>query len=110
LPGVDVLSDNATEMPPGDPVYYRVNVRLPFQRLDDQLMIFNPESDEVHVLNVTMAAIWEGVRDGLQIDGIERRLRERYDLDDIPDAGGMILAAILELVTRGCLEPATPDR
>ena len=90
---------------------FRVRDGLPVQRLGDELMVFDPVRDEVHVLNETSAAIWEGVRDGFDIETIASRLGERYDLDTIPDPRGLILAALEEMAGKGILElgePGTP--
>ena len=87
---------------------FRVRDGLPVQRLGDELMVFDPVRDEVHVLNETSAAIWEGVRDGFDIETIASRLGERYDLDTIPDPRGLILAALEEMAGKGILERDEP--
>jgi len=90
---------------------FRVRDGLPVQRLGDELMVFDPVRDEVHVLNETSAAIWEGVQDGLDIETIAKRLGERFDLSCIPDPRGLILAALEEMAGKGILElgePGTP--
>lgn len=87
---------------------FQVNESLPVQRLGDELMVFDTVRDEVHVLNESSAAIWEGVREGLDIEMIAVRLGERYDLGAIPDARGLILAALEEMARKGILEPDAP--
>jgi hypothetical protein len=88
---------------------FRVKEGVPVQRLGAELMVFDAGRDEVHVLNETSAAIWEGVRDGLDVAAIEALLRGRYDLAAVPDPGRMIRAAIAELAAKGILEPVPPD-
>ena len=88
---------------------FRVRDGLPVQHLGDELMVFDPVRDEVHVLNETSAAIWEGVRDGLDIETIAKRLGERFDLSSIPDPRGLILAALDEMAGKGILERDEPD-
>ena len=87
---------------------FRVRNGLPVQRLGDELMVFDPAQDEVHVLNETSAAIWEGVQDGLDVVRIASRLGERYDLGGIPDPRGLILAALEEMAGKGILERGEP--
>lgn len=92
---------------------FRVKDGLPVQRLGDELMVFDAGRDEVHVLNETSAAIWEGVRDGLDVEKIASRLGGRYDLGAIPDTRGLILAALEEMAGKGILElddPGAADR
>lgn len=81
---------------------------MPVQRLGDELMVFDQVRDEVHVLNETSAAIWEGVRDGLDIDKIALRLGERYDLGAVPDPRGLVIAALEQLAGKGILECDEP--
>lgn len=86
-------------------VALRVNPGLPVQRLDREMLIFDPERDEVHLLNETATAIWEGVRDGLGSAQIEERLRRRYAVDASVDAQAMIGSVLGDLAARGILEP-----
>ena len=87
---------------------FRVRDGLPVQRLGDELMVFDPVRDEVHVLNETSAAIWEGVQAGLDVGRIVSRLGERYDLCGISDPPGFILAALEEMAGKGILERGEP--
>lgn len=88
---------------------YRIREHLREERLGDETMVFDSVTDQVHVLNETSAMIWEGLRDGLDVPGIEGRLRERYDLSSVPDPGEMIREAIRTMESKGLLD-ADPDR
>lgn len=87
---------------------FLVREGLPVQQLGDELMVFDAVRDEVHVLNETSTAIWEGVREGLDFEKIAQRLGERYDLGDIPDPPSLVLAALEDLAEKGILVREEP--
>lgn len=87
---------------------FAVKASLPVQRLGAEMMVFDTVRDEVHVLNETSAAIWEGVREGLGFEKIAQRLAERYDLGGIADPPGLVLAALEELAEKGILVREEP--
>ena len=76
------------------------------ERLGEEIMVFDRETDQVHVLNEASAAIWDALKAGLDPQGIERRLRERYDLGAFPDPARMIREALGAMAEKGLLDPA----
>ena len=89
---------------------YRARPGLREERLGDEIMIFDAETDQVHVLNEGSAAIWEAAVSGLDVAGIERRLLERYDLSAHPDPAAMIRESLESLAGKGLLVPAGDPR
>lgn len=78
------------------------------ERLGEEIMVFDAETDQVHVLNEASAAIWEGLKAGLDVPEIEQRLRERYDLAAHADPAAMIRESLLAMAAKGLLGPAAP--
>lgn len=87
---------------------YRPRPHLREERLGVEIMVFDVETDEVHVLNEAAAAIWEGVKAGLDVPGIESLLRERYDLGGYADPAAMIRESLRSMAGKGLLDPALP--
>jgi len=88
---------------------FRVKDDLNVQRLGAEIMVFDQVRDEVHVLNETSAAIWEGVREGLDAGAIEQRLRQIYNLEATLDVGGVIRTALEVMAGKGILVPEVPS-
>ena len=87
---------------------YRPRPHLREERLGDEIMVFDEETDQVHVLNEASAAIWDALKGGLDVPGIERSLRERYDLGAHPDPAAMIRESLRSMAGKGLLGPALP--
>lgn len=62
------------------PAYRRIE-RLPWRRLDHQIVIVNPRNRAVHVLNGTGSVIWELLDDKRTIDELTRSLSRRFEGD-----------------------------
>jgi hypothetical protein len=54
---------------------------LPFQRMDEDAIVINPETREVHLLNGTAARIWELLETPLSIDDLVGALGREFDAD-----------------------------
>lgn len=80
---------------------FRVKPDLPEQVMGEELMVFDPETDRVHVLNKSSAFIWRCLKEGLGELDIESRLKEVYDLSSVDDVRGVIERALLQFQDRG---------
>ena len=56
------------------------NPNVTFQRLGDDIVAVNLESDTIYTLNKTAAVVWEMLHDGSDVDSIRARLLEEYDV------------------------------
>jgi PqqD family protein of HPr-rel-A system len=52
---------------------------LPFQKLDEETIVVDPRSREVHLLNETAARIWELLASPRSLDELVATLGEEYD-------------------------------
>jgi PqqD family protein of HPr-rel-A system len=67
------------------PVTFRRDPTLPFQTLDDEVIVVDPKTREVHLLNETAARIWGMLADPRSIAELVATLEEEYqgDAEDI---------------------------
>ena len=56
------------------------NPSIAFQRLGDELVVVNLESDTIYTLNETAAIVWEMLQNGSDVDDIRARLSTDYDV------------------------------
>jgi hypothetical protein len=54
---------------------------LPFQRMDEDAIVINPQTREVHLLNGTAARIWELLETPLSIDELVGALGSEFDAE-----------------------------
>lgn len=59
---------------------YSVRTDLHEERMGNDLMLFDPAADRVHVLNSTSAFIWGCLKEGLDAEAVAQRIMETYDL------------------------------
>jgi PqqD family protein of HPr-rel-A system len=52
---------------------------LPFQTLEEETIVVDPRTREVHLLNDTAARIWELLGSAQSVDELTRALGEEYD-------------------------------
>ncbi len=52
---------------------------LPYQKLDEETIVVDPRSREVHLLNETAARIWELLASPQSLDELAAALGEEYD-------------------------------
>ena len=57
------------------------NPNVTFQRLGDELVVVNLESDTIYTLNATAAVVWEMLQNGSDVDDIRGRLIADYDVE-----------------------------
>ena len=67
---------------PGN-VQYRLHSGVIAQFLGDELVIVHPETDRIFVLNRTAACIWELLSQHVQLDQIEEKLLEEFDVKPV---------------------------
>jgi uncharacterized protein YuzE len=73
------------------------------QRIEDGLILYDPQADEAYVLNETAALVWENAE--LPEEEIAVILSERYDVGN-EEALEDARAFIAELVGKGLLLPS----
>ncbi len=58
---------------------YKRDPGLPFQKLDEETIVVDPRTREVHLLNDTAARVWELLESSFTLDGLTAALAEEYD-------------------------------
>jgi PqqD family protein of HPr-rel-A system len=52
---------------------------VPFQTLDEETIVVDPRTREVHLLNDTAARVWELLASAQSVDELTQALGEEYD-------------------------------
>jgi actin-like ATPase involved in cell morphogenesis len=78
---------------------------LPFQRMDEEAIVVNPRTREVHLLNESAARIWELLDEPLSIPQICEALRAELE-GDPPDLRADVEAFVADMGGKGLLLPA----
>ena len=60
---------------------WRRDADLPYQQLDEELIVVDPRNREVHLLNETAARIWELLAAPRSLDELTDMLGDEYDAD-----------------------------
>src|SRR5262245_39313138 len=58
------------------------NPNVTFQRLGDDLVVVNLESDTIYTLNTTAAVVWEMLHNGSDGETVHARLLADYSVDE----------------------------
>ena len=58
---------------------YRRDPGLPFQKLDEETIVVDPRTREVHLLNETAARIWELLAAPSSVEELAAKLGNEYD-------------------------------
>lgn len=58
---------------------YKRDPELPFQTLEEETIVVDPRTREVHLLNDTAARIWELLASARSVDELMEALGEEYD-------------------------------
>jgi PqqD family protein of HPr-rel-A system len=77
---------------------------LTVQDLGPELMLYDAQKDEVHVLNGTARVVWEGLVAGRSQEEIEQDLRERFSIDLGRDVASDIRRVVQELNQKGLIK------
>ncbi|HLC17397.1 MAG TPA: PqqD family protein [Thermodesulfobacteriota bacterium] len=72
--------------------------------LSDELMLYDPGTDSVHILNGSAKTIWRMSDGGHTIGEMEERLRREFSVGKERDVRGDIEKVITELSEKGMLE------
>jgi PqqD family protein of HPr-rel-A system len=64
---------------PTKPQSWRRAEALPFQRLEEETIVVDPRSREVHLLNETAARIWELLQTASSVDELVEALGDEYE-------------------------------
>lgn len=83
---------------------YRRKKDLPEQVMGEELMVFDSDSDKVHVLNKTSAFIWGCLGDELDEEAIRQRLEKTFDLSAVKDVPEVIRTALRQLAEKDLVE------
>jgi PqqD family protein of HPr-rel-A system len=84
---------------------WRRDAALPFQRMDEDAIVVNPRTREVHLLNETAARIWELLEEPLSIDQLCAVLAEEFE-GEAADLRQQIEAFVADLGGKGLLTAA----
>ena len=58
---------------------FKRDPELPYQKLDEETIVVDPRSREVHLLNETAARVWELLASPHSLDELAAALGEEYD-------------------------------
>jgi hypothetical protein len=58
------------------------NPNVTFQRLGDDLVAVNLESDTIYTLNTTATVVWEMLHNGSDVDTVRAQLLAEYDVGE----------------------------
>ena len=79
------------------------NSKLINKEIDSDMLIYNPDIDEVHVLNDTAKAIYKLVCEGKTSAAIEEELRSQFIFDEGHDLRTDIEGCIDSLKAKGLI-------
>jgi PqqD family protein of HPr-rel-A system len=78
---------------------------LPFQRLDEEAIVVDPRTREVHLLNETGARIWELLEEESTVDELVEALSDEYEGATPEALRGQVQAFIADLGGKGLVAP-----
>jgi PqqD family protein of HPr-rel-A system len=58
---------------------YKRDAGLPFQKLEEETIVVDPRTREVHLLNDTAGRVWELLASSFTLDALTETLAEEYD-------------------------------
>jgi PqqD family protein of HPr-rel-A system len=86
---------------------FKRDPELPYQKLDEETIVVDPRSREVHLLNETAARVWELLASPRSLDELAATLGEEYDAP-----AGELRAGVEEVIAglrdKGLLAGAGP--
>jgi PqqD family protein of HPr-rel-A system len=88
---------------PTKPQSWRRAEALPFQKLDEETIVVDPRSREVHLLNGTGARIWDLLETGSSLDQLVEALGEEYEGATPEELRGEVEAFLHDLGGKGLL-------
>jgi len=78
---------------------------LPFQRMDEEAIVVDPRTREVHLFNETGARIWELLETASSVDELCAALAEEYEGAPPEALRGEVESFVSELGGKGLLKP-----
>jgi len=73
------------------------------KELGSELMLYDTEADEVHVLNPTAKLVYEFYKKGTNPTEIEQRMREKFQVDSGQDLHADVMRCLEELRSKQLL-------
>ena len=74
------------------------------QKLDRELMLLDPDTDHIHILNETAKVIWRLADGRHTLKEMEKKVKERFSVNNGHDVKGDIERVIGELKEKGLLK------
>jgi len=74
------------------------------KEIDTDLMLYDVEKDEVHVLNAVAGLVYKMHREGKAVGHMEGAVRRAFRVPDAADVPGDIAMCTQELKTKGLIE------
>ena len=84
--------------------------RFVIQDLGSEVMLYDAQKDEVHILNQTARVIWEGVVAGKSPEELASELKERFSVGPDHDLLSDIRGVMEELKGKGLLKEVVDER
>lgn len=86
----------------------RVRRRQDVRRRDlgSETMLFDPQRECLHVLNVTSAFLWDYMGAPRDAQELEQALRTQFEVPEDADVGGDVMRILYELREAGLIEEA----
>ena len=88
---------------PTKPQSWRRAEALPFQRLEEETIVVDPRSREVHLLNETAARIWDLLETASSVDQLVEALGEEYEGATPEELRREVEAFLSDLGSKGLL-------
>lgn len=82
----------------------KVRTDLREQRVGEEVMVFDESTDQVHVLNVTSAFVWDCLKDTASSEEIVTRIRREFSTDEDEDVDSLVARALSQLAERGLIQ------
>jgi PqqD family protein of HPr-rel-A system len=84
---------------------WRRDPALPFQRMDEEAIVVDPRSREVHLFNETAARIWELLETASSVDELCEALADEYEGAPPEALRSEVETFVSELGGKGLLMP-----
>jgi PqqD family protein of HPr-rel-A system len=88
-----------------EPTSWLRDPTLPFQRMDEEAIVVDPRTREVHLFNETGARIWELLETASSVDKLCAALAEEYEGAPPEALRGEVESFVSELGGKGLLKP-----
>jgi hypothetical protein len=86
---------------------WRRDSALPFQRMEEDAIVINPRTREVHLFNETGARIWELLETPRSVDDLVRALADEYEGATAEGLRREVEAFVADLGGKGLLGAAS---